>query len=199
MSNETTEYTFEQKERLARRISKFKKQKYHQDIEKIITKFNPELDITTNPHGKFMYFHDLKKETYYALEKYVKKILKFKTLSETSDTQYASEIIKYSEDDDPFSNNPKLRYSNKERNIIKRKIYDNQINNEKSDYVNEIDHLRSNTEDDNDVDLEKQNSQIITESANIILAQEKISQNNVFVKRKTTKTPNITTLIDLDN
>ena len=129
MSCELPDYTFEQKERLARRIQKLKKQKYLIDIENIITKYNPNLDITTNPHGKFMYFQDLKKETYYKLEKYVQKILKLKTLSETSDNQYNSDLSKYSEDDDQFTNNPKLRYSNKERNLIKRKLYDKQINN----------------------------------------------------------------------
>ena len=150
MSSELPDYSFEQKERLARRIQKLKKQKYLTDIESIIIKHNDDLDITTNPHGKFMYFQDLKKETYYALEKYVRKILKLKTISETSDNaQYTSEIIKYSEDDDPFSNNPKLRYSNKERNLIKRKIYDRQINNQGSDSDSEINRFQSSTEDNN--------------------------------------------------
>lgn len=170
MSEELADYSFEQKERLARRIQKLKKQKYLMDIESIITKYNPDLDITTNPSGKFMYFQDLNKKTYYALDKYIRKILKYSALSETSENATYSEIIKYSENDDPFSNNPKLRYSNKERNLIKRKIYDKQINEDNSQSEN----LTLSTED---------NKQIKSESTST--PTQFVSQNNVFVKRKT--------------
>ena len=141
MSNELTDYTFEQKERLARRIQKLRKPKYFKDVEEIICKYNPELAITTNPSGKFMYFQDLKKETYYALENYVIKILKLKTFSETSDniTFSSPDMNKYSDqDDEPLANNYKLKYSNKERNLIKRKLYDAQINNQQDIIINEF-------------------------------------------------------------
>ena len=180
------EYSFEQKERLARRIQKLKKQKYVSAIEDIITKHNPQLDITTNPSGKFMYFQDLRKETYHALEKYVRKILKLRTLSETSDNQYSSEIIKYSEDDDPFSNNSKLKYSNKERNLIKRKIYDKQVN--KTNYDDENQQVEINTDSNS---IEVGNDHVYeqkTEHKEKIISNNKekiISNNNVFVKRKT--------------
>ncbi|AYV81655.1 MAG: hypothetical protein Harvfovirus49_5 [Harvfovirus sp.] len=138
-------YSFEQKERLARRIQKLKKAKYYLEIEKIITENNPQLDITTNPSGKFMYFQNLTSETYAALEKYLRKILKVASMSETSDKSSPAhwemsltpEITKYSETDDPFpgssNGNSKLKYSNKERNLIKRKMYDNEINKEQND------------------------------------------------------------------
>lgn len=190
MCSELADYTFEQKERLARRIQKLKKQKYLSDIENIIIKYNPDIDITTNPHGKFMYFQDLKKETYYKLEKYVQRILKLKTLSETSDnTQYMSDIIKYSEEDDPFSNNPKLRYSNKERNLIKRKIYDKQIN-EGSDSEHETSQFRSSTEENNiETNSDKQENKFNNADKELIQTP---SQNNVFVKRKNTSKVTIT-------
>lgn len=122
------DYSFEQKERLARRIQKLKKPKYYAEIERIITEYNPELDITTNPSGKFMYFQNLRQETYHVLDEYVHKIIRQRELSETSEgTKYSSEVAKYSEDEDPFSRNSRLRYSNKERNLIKRKIYDRSI------------------------------------------------------------------------
>jgi len=143
--NEQAEYSFEQKERLARRIQKLKKPQYYMEIENIITKHNPELNITSNPSGKFMYFQNLKKETYYALEKYVRKILKLRTLSETSENiQYSPELVKYSEEDDPYSSNatnfgnPKLRYSNKEKNLIKRKEYDKQISDTQTKQENNV-------------------------------------------------------------
>jgi hypothetical protein len=145
MSTEGKEYSFEQKERLARRIQKLRKPKYFRDIENIITAHNPDLDITTNPSGKFMYFQNLKTETYIALEKYVNKILKLKTISETSDsisTTMTPEITKYSDDNEEAD--LMLKYSNKERNLIKRKLYDASMHD-----------------------------------------KEAVSQNNVFVKRKT--------------
>lgn len=197
MSDELTEeeYSFEQKERLARRIQKLRKPKYFKDIENIITKHNPDLDITTNPSGKFMYFQDLKSGTYYALEKYVNKILKLKTFSETSagagananasaganaSPGFSSEITKYSEndEDDTFSNNSRLKYSNKERNLIKRKIYDKKINTT-DDEVNELNEFRSSTEEKTKLDSS-------TDIANKEIKPEDkpVSQNNVFVKKK---------------
>lgn len=175
MSDSIPEYSFEQKERLARRIQKIRKQKYLYDIEDIILKHNPDLDVTTNPSGKFMYFQDLSKETYYALDKYIRKLLKLQTLSESENTQYSSEITRYSEDEDPFSNNLRLRYSNKEKNLIKRKIYDDQINNQTSENIN-------STDNDN---IEISEEQIQNNQQNVINLNQ--SQNNVFVKRNNLK------------
>ena len=146
-----SEYSFEQKERLARRIQKIKKQKYLVDVVSIITKYNPELDITSNPSGQFMYFQDLTNDTYYALEKYLNKIIKSKTMTDTSDNTLShSDTKKYSDNDDIFDNNYKLKYSNKERNIIKRKIYDHQVNSQNSDSeectINDNDILDSQNE-----------------------------------------------------
>lgn len=160
MSVDVPEYSFEQKERLARRIQKLRKHKYLNDIQNIITKYNQDLDITSNPSGKFMYFQNLKKETYYVLDKYVQKILRLKALSETNDAaQYSSEITRYSEDD-VFVNDPAVRYSNTERNIIKRKIYDRQIIDQQ---------LESATENLDQLKLSDEQSK---------------SENNVFVRRK---------------
>lgn len=141
-------YPFEQKEKLARRIQKLNKRKYFADIEEIITQYNPELDMMANPSGKFMYFQDLNNETYYVLEKYLRYIKNNcdnsysnncsnninkhdsnNNNTETSENAYlSSENIKYSYEEEPYINEPRLRYSNKERNLIKRKIYEKQIN-----------------------------------------------------------------------
>src|SRR5579872_4548923 len=133
-------YSFEQKEKLARRIQKLKKEKHFCDIQDIITRHNPEINITTNPSGHFMYFQNLRTETYFVIEKYFKKVTMGQFLSESSDTYSTqnthsetkrdalSESKKYSSEEEHFSSNPKLKYSNREKNLIKRKNYDKQIN-----------------------------------------------------------------------
>lgn len=175
---EKKEYSFEQKERLARRIQKLKKPKYYTDIEQIITKFNPELDITTNPSGKFMYFQDLNVDTYFALEKYVKRIIKQKTLSETSDSvQYSSDftLSQNTDNDDPFNGgSSKLKYSNREKNLIKRKIYDSEINKDRFD-TSELSEGKSH--DDAKIKVIP-TPQVVSDAS---LHGE---INNVFVKRK---------------
>ncbi|AYV83574.1 MAG: hypothetical protein Hyperionvirus8_58 [Hyperionvirus sp.] len=135
-----SEFSFEQKERLARRIQKLKKPKYYLEIEKIITDNNPQLDITENPSGKFMYFQNLTSETYVALEKYVRKILKVRVASLSEDggvLKLSSPALSSENAEDPFlsnsTGNGKLKYSNKERNLIKRKMYDEEINKEQSE------------------------------------------------------------------
>ena len=161
------DYSFEQKEKLAKKIQKLKKEKNFMDIMDIISKYNPDINITTNPSGQFMYFQNLKAETYYVIEKYIKKVSVVRYVSENSETfntqnshinsiisaisenSENSEITENSEnrttlsDEEKFSDNPRLKYSNKERNLIKRKNYDeliscqnednkiNNINNEK--------------------------------------------------------------------
>ena len=131
MTEQQEEYSFEEKERLVKRIQKLRKQKYFDDIEEIIVKNNPELEVTTNVSGKYMYFDGLTTETYYQLDKYIKKILKNK-IESTIAPELTSDVVKYSEDD-PFGNsNSKMKYSNRERNLIKRKMYEKQINNEDS-------------------------------------------------------------------
>ena len=125
---ETVEYTFEEKERLVRRIEKLKKQKYLDDIEDIIVKNNPGIEVTANVSGKYMYFSDLTPQTYRLIDTYIKKILKNKAES-TIAPELTSDVVKYSEDD-PFNNaNSKAKYSNREKNLIKRKMYEKQINN----------------------------------------------------------------------
>jgi hypothetical protein len=67
-------YSFDKKERLVQQIQKLKKQKYLLDVENIIVKNNPDIYITVNSSGKYLYFHNLTCKTYIELEKYMKYI-----------------------------------------------------------------------------------------------------------------------------
>ncbi|AYV76689.1 MAG: hypothetical protein Terrestrivirus11_30 [Terrestrivirus sp.] len=201
-SSELT-YSFEQKEKLARRIQKLKKEKHFCDIQDIITKHNPEINITTNPSGHFMYFQNLRTETYFAIEKYIKKVTMGQFLSESSDaysTQNThsetkkdtlSESKKYSSEEEHFSSNPKLKYSNREKNLIKRKNYDKQINgdNQSSYYSSAGDTVLQDS--DCHIDGTNSNTNVttiitnntVTAIATITADADKLTEK-IFVKRK---------------
>ena len=121
-------YTYEQKEKLARRISKIKNKQKLIDILKIIQKDSSYDGMTENNNGIFMLFHKLRNETYYKIEKYLKK-----NFNTTSDEPFTDSLsvnnieISYSNDFD-LDNQSKFKYSNKEKCIIKRKLYDNALN-----------------------------------------------------------------------
>ncbi len=144
------QYTHDQKKRLAKEIQKLRRKEDIASIFKIIYEENKS--ITENNSGLFMFFHTLSNPTYYKIEKYLRRIKKrrlqmnesvtspennnttLSTLSVTSDTYSEQDSEKvyssYNNDDlvaqDAIS--PKLKYSNKEKSLIKRKRYDKNIN-----------------------------------------------------------------------
>lgn len=123
-------YSFEELEKMVDKISKIRKKKYLEGIRDIIIDNNPEIKITENANGLFFHFHNLTNETYSKINNLLKKISRVKS----SDSDHlSSEYIPYSNDEFLFSSDNRLKYSNKEKNIIKRKIYDKELNNINSD------------------------------------------------------------------
>lgn len=115
------EFTFEQKEKLARKIQKLKNGKYYCDVHNIIKNHNPNINITTNSSGHYMYFHNLSAITYNELDKYINNVSKKKEKMLNEATIDSYNII--NTENEQFSGNPRLRYSNQEKNLIKRKNY----------------------------------------------------------------------------
>lgn len=219
MNNECVEYSFEQKEKLARNIQKLKKESQYKAIQDIILKHNPEINITTNPSGHFMYFQNLKVGTYYAIEKYIKKITITKSMKrftsdndaletsepyETIDSQSYSSFavserdrsdrpdrldkcerlegvkVNIPENNEQFTNNPKLKYSNREKNLIKRKNYDEEIKNQELLYSHKhSSDSNTNTNTENNSVLNLDLTQSVQPSQDLQTKSEKI-----FVKRK---------------
>jgi hypothetical protein len=132
-------FSFIDKERLVKNIHKLKKNVYYQDIKNIILKHNPNIAITKNPTGQFLYFHDLKDETYHEINNYIIKCKKNKkSNSENSENNISSlnlDFTNKSDEDLDFMGSPYLKYSNKERNLIKKKIYNETIKKNKSTNV----------------------------------------------------------------
>ena len=135
-------FSIDDKKDLANRIQKIKRKKYLKKIMKIIIKNNEK--YLENNNGVYMFFHNLKNETYSELEiclKSIEKKIKNKSNltneSPLSDTKYKPYIEK---NNNILNQSNILRLSNTEKNLIKRKAYDKKIeNNSKStplsDYI----------------------------------------------------------------
>lgn len=125
------EYPIKNKRKLAKKIGKIKNKKVLCDIINIIhkrNKFNPK---ESNRHI-FMYFHNFTNDTYLEIEKCVKEYYNTKVKSTTTndDTIVSTEEYKpYSQEDLQSQKNlsPKLKYSNKERSLLKRRMYNDMV------------------------------------------------------------------------
>ncbi len=136
-------YTHDKKKKLADKISKIKKKEVLVRIFEII--YSDNKDITENNNGLFMFFHKLKDSTYEKLDSFLREVNNnnkksaSKTTSTTTTTSSSEtdsadkkEFIPYTRDEFPAQDgmSPKLKFSNKEKNLIKRKRYDKTISNE---------------------------------------------------------------------
>lgn len=134
-------YSHERKQKLADKIASIKKKKDLVKVFEIINEENPQVteNKTENNNGLFMFFHKLENRTYYKIEKYLDKVNKERHYysdsvnSANSDTcSEKREYVPYMKDEFPEQTgiSPKLKFSNKEKNWIKRRRYDHTINSE---------------------------------------------------------------------
>ena len=125
-------YNRDRKERLVNRINKLRTTEDFVKVYNIIQK-RENLATKEVEDSTMMFFHDLKDETYAEIDKFVKKTLKKHNNDEdnitTTDLQ---EYQPYSQDEFPHQKhiNPKLKYSNRERNLIKRTQYNRNLQEE---------------------------------------------------------------------
>lgn len=149
-------YPYEKKKKLATRIGRIRKKEDMKLIFNIIKEDN-NVNPSCNDNGIFMLFNSLNDKTYYRLEKALLDINsrnKSEILSENSEKK---EYIPYATDDFPAQEklNPKLRYSNREKNLIKRQRHDENINSENSkDNVIYCDFNIDHTEDSENIQSE---------------------------------------------
>lgn len=115
-------YSYSKKQKLATELSKLKRKEDMINVMNIISK--DDVNITENQNGLFLFFDNLHDSTYYKIESY---LISLKKVSNTSDT--SSDIKKYaSYCNDDLTNSQDVKYTSKERNIIKRQRYENIIN-----------------------------------------------------------------------
>lgn len=124
-------YSYEEKKKLANKISKIKKKGDLVKIFQII--YGENQSVTENNNGFFMFFHKLSDPTYVKIDIFLKQLNK-KRIEESSETLSSEkkEYRPYTEEDFPSQKGicPKLKFSNKEKNLIKRRIYDKNMNNQ---------------------------------------------------------------------
>jgi hypothetical protein len=128
-------YTYDDLEKMVGKIEKIRKVEYLEEIRDTIKKRNPELNITENSSGLWLNFGNLSQQTYVEIDNILKRISKSAKKSATTTTDSDRELkpnppstqATNSVDEYPYSNNSKLKYSNKERNIIKRGLYNKEL------------------------------------------------------------------------
>ena len=132
------EFSFEQKKKLKDQIEKIRNKKDSFEILKIIQENNEYCKTRESNKKTLLFFHNFSNQTYNKLNEYIKELKKKrKTNKDNNLSDTMSDYKPYSADDFPSQNgfSPKLRFSNREKNIIKRKIYDNEINDGSEDIV----------------------------------------------------------------
>lgn len=90
-------------------------------------------NITENQNGLFMFFHTLNDSTYHKIDLFLRSSVKKSitdTMSESHSEQKEYSSYVKNEFPDQEKLNPKLKYSNKEKNLIKRQRYDDHLNSE---------------------------------------------------------------------
>lgn len=149
-----TKYSFEDMEKIVDSISKIKKKSYLEKIRDIIIDNNPNIKITENTNGLFFHFDNLTNNTYKEIEIYIRKISKKKKHTENSNT--LSEYIPYSTDEYVFNKNGtrefatllqngKMKYTSKEKVLMKRNIYYSEISSGNEDINNSDIFIKKNS------------------------------------------------------
>lgn len=124
-------FTYEKKKKLAEKISKLKRKEDVVKIFEII--YEQDQSVTENQNGLFMIFNNLNDATYHKIDLYLKSITKKQSSPVSENISEKKEFVSYVQNEFPDQDqfNPKLKYSNKEKNIIKRQRYEKMITSDK--------------------------------------------------------------------
>ena len=120
-------YSYSKKKKLADTISKLKRKEDMVNIMNIINE--NDVNITETQNGLFLFFDKLEDSTYYKIENYLSSIKKGPITSSELISETSSDKKNYtSYYNDDQNNLQNIKYTSKERNIIKRQRYENIIN-----------------------------------------------------------------------
>lgn len=157
-------YNRDKKEKLVNRINKLRSTEDFVKVYNIIQK-RESLATKEVEKSTMMFFHDLKDDTYAEIDKFVKKtIKKYDNNEDSVVTTDLQEYQPYSQDEFPHQKhiNPKLKYSNRERNLIKRTQYNRNLQEENGSEVmycqfdvNNLTDTMTETENGEDVENEE--------------------------------------------
>lgn len=152
-------YSYEDIEKLSQKIQKIKRKKNLEDIRDIIINNNPKLNVTENSNGIYLCFNQLTNDTFLKVDKYVKKYFENEsnkknltdiaiTITSTI-TEDDNKVTSYIQQNYMYDDNSRLKFSNKEKNLIKKRLYDKalKINSEVNDYEKNMKSDSINTSD----------------------------------------------------
>lgn len=132
-------YTHKMKQRLADRISKVKNKNDMINIVKIIHEDNK--NISENQNGIFMLFDSLNNDTYIQLNEYLNNISTTQKKKKPNKIEYKSYSSNNCSNEDSINYkindqfDSKLKYSNTEKSIIKRNMYNQKYESEENSNV----------------------------------------------------------------
>lgn len=167
-------FTIDQKKALKQKIDdviKSKQGKKHSEkisyvIYKIIKECNPKIEVTSNSSGALLFFHNLSDNTYIKLDEYLnsldKEELKRIKNTITRNSEILNTEMMTSENYTETLEDSRFKLSNKEKNIIKRKEYEKELEG-------------SEHSDDNIYNTEKQSSG--SKDNNIFIKKNKQNKN----------------------
>lgn len=178
-------YSFEKKKKLATKISEMKNKTNLRKIKKIIFDKNPGITARKNDRGYLMFFHNYENETYYKIEKFLNKIEKEKLEKHAKSITENSDHLILSSDapsaTDYSKERTRLRYSNREKRLIKRRIYEKII----SEKINTSDVNRSDVIGSDVIGSDVNRSDV--NRSDVSGSESKTSQTKNKIKRKNIK------------
>lgn len=200
MSNK--KFTYDDLTELVRQIENIKKKSLLNEIRDIIFNSNPDLKYTENSNGIYFHFHNLSQETYSKLDKFLKKNKNLIIVDDSTENYFETKVNK-DKDEIDFLNG----FSNREKNLIKRRLYDTAIsrnselnhdNNSQSTSNSESNSesnyelhfspkLNSNENTENIIDNKKNNVSKTSQNKPQTKTPKKSPKNSVFIKKNTLK------------
>lgn len=145
----TNQYNIDDIKKILLKIEGLKERKHIEKVKKIIFEENPDLSTTKKSSGVLLFFHNLTQDTYKKLEIFFNKLDNDKinkitsTLSESYDKNLSDIEPTTEPTTEPTSeptSEPKIKLSNAEKKLIKKKQYHKEIEQTTNDiYISDDD------------------------------------------------------------
>jgi len=133
------EYKIDDIKKILSKIENLKERSHYEKVKEIIYKENPNIETTKKSSGTLMFFHNLTQNTYKKLDMFFKKIENNKINTITNTISESNEKTLSDIPDNNLSE-PKIKLSNAEKKIIKKKEYHKQISQYSDDvYISDDD------------------------------------------------------------
>ena len=122
----TSEYKIDDIKKLLAKIEQLKEKKHIEKIKEYIFKENPDIEITKKSSGMLLFFHNLTQSTYKKIDNFFIKLENEKINKITSSLSESYDKTLSDINNDVLSE-PKIKLSNAEKKMIKKKEYHKQI------------------------------------------------------------------------